>query len=400
MSANTWQDVIGPSGEKLVIGTVSLGKQGVTLESRRKFANIEHATGAHFSHCCPPPREVKAAMKLLLLLPLHHCDDVGMTSDSLMRSISESSRHLEGLTVKGTRCTLPTRKFIAAFLDMLNFNLTFNEYFPRENWVRRISAGLRDDSARALSHNHQILVHYLKQLDTERFTEIFPKNQELNGCFQFDKLLRNRREVFNKLRTVGVCTSHQLARSTKNRTPPLWVHHALLLQHVHPVIGKIIHEGKLSLAPGDSGSVSDFIGIIKVEWRSGYGSAADFIRVATWKGSDVGPYEDDSEDSIYTTEENMRDDYLKCDVVSNEPICPGDVIEYYSSTVNGRETSGLRRKTVLSVNPQDKFPVVVGRGVTLPGHTEVRRVMIMSGGNLVGHPGIFRPIRLFKLSKL
>jgi hypothetical protein len=401
VSANTWQDVIGPSGERLDIGTVRLGKQGVTLETRRKFANIEHDNSAQFSHCCPPPREVKAAMKLLLLLPLHHCDDIGTTSDSLMRSISVSSRHLEGQTAKGTRCTLPTRRFIAAFLDMLNFNLTFNEFFPRENWVRKISAGLRDVSARVLSHNHQILVHYLKQLDIERFTEIFPNNRELVGCFQFDKLLRNRRELYNKLRTVGVCTSYQRARSsTKIRTPPLWVHHALLLQHVHPVIGEIIQEGKLPLAPGDGGSISDFIGIVKVQWRFGYGSAANFIRVATWKGSDICPHEDDSENSIYTTEENMPDDYLKGDVVSDEPIRPGDVIEYYSSTVNGRETSGLRRGSVLSVNPEEKFPVVMDSGVTLPGHTEVRRVMKMSGGNLFAHSGIFRPIHLFKLREV
>jgi hypothetical protein len=331
-----------------------------------------------------------------------------------MRSISESSSHLEGPNVKGTQCTYPTRKFIAAFLDMLNFNLTFNEYFPRENIARKISERLKDGSERDLSHNHQILVHYLKQLDIERFTEIFPENRQPKGCFQFDKLLRNRRELYNKLRTVGVCTSYQCARSTEKNTPPLWVHHALLLQHVHPVIGKIIQEGKLPLAPGDGGSVSDFIGIIKVRWRFGYGSAADFIRVATWKGSDIGPHEDDSEDSIdigpheddsedsiYTTEENMPDDYSQGDVVSNEPIRPGDVIEYYSSTVNGRETkSGLRRDTVLSINPEETFPLVVGSGVTVPVHTEIRRVMKMSGGNLLNHSGVFRPIRLFKLSNL
>ncbi len=92
---------------------------------------------------------------------------------------------------------------------------------------------------------------------------------------------------------------------------------------------------------------------------------AVFIQVILWKGGNhIGPYEDDFKDSIYTTEENMPDDYLNDDVVSNKPIYSGDVNEYYSSTFNARETSGLRWDTgVPSVNLKETFLVVLDSSV-------------------------------------
>jgi hypothetical protein len=93
------------------------------------------------------------------------------------------------------------------------------------------------------------------------------------------------------------------------------------------------------------------------------------------------------------------DDFGTVEGPSNEPIRPGDVIEYYCPIFVSGDARGLRHATVLSVDPNDSMPLVLSNGEGLPRSTKVKRIKVMSGNELVDHPGIFRAMDRFKLTK-
>ena len=93
------------------------------------------------------------------------------------------------------------------------------------------------------------------------------------------------------------------------------------------------------------------------------------------------------------------DDFGTVEGQSNEPIRPGDVIEYYCPIFVSGDARGLRQATVLAVDPNDVMPLVLSNGEGLPNGTKVKRIKVMSGDELVDHPGIFRCIARFKLTK-
>lgn len=93
------------------------------------------------------------------------------------------------------------------------------------------------------------------------------------------------------------------------------------------------------------------------------------------------------------------DDFGGVEGPSNEPIRPGDVIEYYCPIYVSGDARGLRHATVLSVDPNDVMPLVLSNGEGLPSSTKVKRIKVRSGNELVDHPGIFRSMDQFKLTK-
>ena len=237
---------------------------------------------------------MKAALLLLLHLPLTYYTEIHTTTDDLMRGISETSRALTVHTAKGSKCTKPTKTFIKAFLDMLCFNLTFNEFIPREKARDDLSQQLVAQAETKLAYNHNILVHYLRMSDPPRFLAIFKKNK-VDGKLDITSILKTRREILEKLtHNSGVCTGHTCPVKFP-RYPPLWLHQALFLQHVHPVINAKIRAGSLPIISGDPGSWDDcYVTMLTVPFVPLYGSPPHppnhaLVRVAVWKGRDVPP---------------------------------------------------------------------------------------------------------------
>lgn len=93
------------------------------------------------------------------------------------------------------------------------------------------------------------------------------------------------------------------------------------------------------------------------------------------------------------------DDFGPDEEQSNEPIRPGDVIEYYSPIFVAGDARGLRQATVLAVDPNDDSPLALSNGDVLPNNTKAKRIKAMCDGELLDHPGIYRPIYKFKLTK-
>ena len=213
-----------------------------------------------------------------------------------MRDISESTRHCDEARASASKCSSVSKNFVCAVIDMVNFNLTFNEFIPREKARAKYSPELVAKARENLAHNHRILVHFLKSYEPQRFSAMFP-NHSVECCLKISSLIKKRRFIFEKLLNMGVCTSHECPH-TDPKCPPLWVQQALILQYIHPVINQRIHDGALSLAIGDNGNWNDFVSIIRVKTLLEYGDeyATDpdrtCIRIAVWKGRDVAPYAD------------------------------------------------------------------------------------------------------------
>lgn len=282
--------MVGPEGEQLNIGDIIIPKRGERPGERIRFTNV---AGVPFDDRCPPPREVKASMKLLYHLQLVNHRDTNLTTDSLMRHISES-----GHVTKPTRsqCTNATRSFIKLFLNMLCYNLTFNEFIPRTKLGKASLLELTNNATPLLQHNHRILLHYFKQLDEVRYNFLFPPGIKApEGEFHLGDILKTRGEVFNKL-SAGVCTSFVASRPAVKSRSPLWIHHALLMQYVDPVINERMQQGMLTLADDDGGNVEDFLGVIRVIRRQEYGSCSgNYMTVVAWRGKEVAAFERERE---------------------------------------------------------------------------------------------------------
>lgn len=111
-------------------------------------------------------------------------------------------------------------------------------------------------------------------------------------------------------------------------------------------------------------------------------------------------YEIDDLDIPYTQAITYDpDDFGTVEGQSNEPIRPGDVIEYYCPIFVTGDPRGLRQATVLAVDPNHVMPLVLSNGEGLLSSTSVKRIKVMSGNELVDHPGIFRAMDRFKLTK-
>jgi len=96
---------------------------------------------------------------------------------------------------------------------------------------------------------------------------------------------------------------------------------------------------------------------------------------------------------------------------SNEPIKPGDVIEYFSPIYVMGDERGRRITTVISVNPNNKNSnrgvIKVNNDEYLPLDLKIRRIKTLihdkynnKKTTLIDHPGIYRQIEEFKLVKL
>jgi hypothetical protein len=86
---------------------------------------------------------------------------------------------------------------------------------------------------------------------------------------------------------------------------------------------------------------------------------------------------------------------------SNEPIHPGNVIEYYDPIGVFGDKRWLCSATVEAVDPVNcsHMPLVLSNGDGIPSTTKVKRICFLKGDILVDHPGIFRSLNWFKMKK-
>ncbi len=177
----------------------------------------------------PPPQEVKAAMHLLLSLRLHCSESGGVHIDTLMCKIACGCSPIPMSTTKNsTNTNRLDKNFAQNFIDMLNLNLTLNDFALHSCLPRGMDEDVKNKCTKFLTHNHKILVHYLRSTNPDLF-DWFSKNA--NGISIFDAvtpistILSTRRDIMNKLGS-RVCTCWQLYEQSNSHKKPMWIHHA------------------------------------------------------------------------------------------------------------------------------------------------------------------------------
>lgn len=238
----------------------------------------------------PPPREVKAAMSVILKLVLGHGTDQDLPRDELMRSIALSSNSTQ--VSKANSTSKPNKKFVEDFLDMLSYNLTFNEFFHRT----KIDALQSDDVINALTegathlrHNHGILARYIRSFDPDQFSKLFPTG--VHATTDVNKILQRRRTILGKAKKSGVRTMYPPSKAGHQADSFLWVHHFFLLQFIEPTIQKLItvnsydHVGNVTHVGGGK-SINDFLSCLTIKKIEGYGSDKEYFNIVAWKGAE------------------------------------------------------------------------------------------------------------------
>jgi len=105
------------------------------------------------------------------------------------------------------------------------------------------------------------------------------------------------------------------------------------------------------------------------------------------------------EQSTYTTADNFDPDKVSFEWKCKEKIHPGDVIQYYNPMFVSGDPRGLRETSVLSVDPNNYFPLVLSNGEGLPSTCKVKQIKVIQHNRLVDHLGLFRSIDSFQLKK-
>ena len=154
--ANSWDDVKGPNNESLQIGHVFLTYQNQ--------GNKEVTTYHVDDQNCIPPQEVKAAMHLLLRLQLYE----GTNNHLLHKIVSHPGVNLMNQTHTN-------KHVVGAFINMLNLNLTFNDFTYHQSPPTSMDLRFKDKCEKLLTHNNKIIVHYVRSTNVALFDRLFKK---------------------------------------------------------------------------------------------------------------------------------------------------------------------------------------------------------------------------------
>ncbi len=125
--------------------------------------------------------------------------------------------------------------------------------------------------------------------------------------------------------------------------------------------------------------------------------SANSCRPVKSEGNANGDSSDDQ--STYTTADTFDPDKVLFERKSKEKICPGDVIQYYNPIFVSGDPRGLRETSVLSVDPNNYFPLVLSNGEGLPSTCKVKQIKVIQHNRLVNHLGLFWSIDSFQLKK-
>jgi hypothetical protein len=233
-TANSWDDFRGPNKESLAIGCVTLKYKKSTTGTNED--ETKYVDGVN----SPPPREVKAAIHLLLLLRLRCSESGGVHTDTLMRRIACGRS-----PNPSTNTNRLDKNFSRNFINVLNLNLTLNDFALHSCLPGDMDEDVKNKCTKFLTHNHKILVHYFRSTNPDLFDR-FSKNA--NGISIFDAvtppistILSTRRDIKNKLGS-GVCTCWRTYEQSNTRKKLMWIHHAFLLQFIIPSIKKHLYK--------------------------------------------------------------------------------------------------------------------------------------------------------------
>ncbi len=233
-TANSWDNVWGPNNKKLKIGCVSL-QYARKPSSNDKITCNEQETKYVDGVSSPPSREVKAAIHLLLrLLLCSRKSEQREATDSLMCEIGQGCS-----TKPDKNMHRLDKNFVHAFINMLNLNSTLNDFTNRSAPPSNMDKEFVSQFMEVFTHNHKILVHYLRSIDPSLFDRFSMNSIRSRSISQ---IIQTRCDIASKLNN-GVCTCWVTYEGEINpRKKPMWIHHAFLLQFIIKNVNDCLHQ--------------------------------------------------------------------------------------------------------------------------------------------------------------
>jgi hypothetical protein len=193
-------------------------------------------------------------------------------TDSLMCEIAQ------GRSTKPDKNTNRLDKnFVQAFIDSLNLNLTLNDFTNRSAPPSDMDEEFVSQFMEVFTHNHKILVHYLRSIDPSLFDR-FSMNS-IRGR-SISQIIQTRHDIASKLNN-GVCTCWSTYEGEINpRKKPMWIHHAFLLQFILKNVNDRLHQVSI-IHKNDNGDWNKFMKILNDA------STGNSRKLVAWSGCNV-----------------------------------------------------------------------------------------------------------------
>jgi hypothetical protein len=142
---------------------------------------------------------------------------------------------------------------------MLNLNLTFNDFTYCSGPPTTMDLRFKDKCKKLLTHNNNIIVHYVRSTNVALCDNLFKGKVKIKTDLA---AIMKMRCDYTTMMNRGACISLQKSESTQN-DQPLWIHHAFLLQFIHPKVNSKLNEG-IKIASNDDASLSKFMTNLKI----------------------------------------------------------------------------------------------------------------------------------------
>lgn len=172
----------------------------------------------------PTSNEIFMALNNLLKLRLIHPKNANdKDTDSLMRVIAQKGD--EEMDEKNF-ITKANSNFAHNFVEILSFNITYNQFFYYSKWPKNCSKPSKKASE-AIRHNAKIIHHYLFGRDEKVTKLLFPHGTK-NIATNPSAILGVRNVIIQK-------AMHAIRFGYEGfPTKSLWVHQLFLLSTIHP----------------------------------------------------------------------------------------------------------------------------------------------------------------------
>ena len=262
-----WKDLMIPCKHGLKIGVVKFPAAAA--------AAVAHQTGnttvPTFTNdpLAPTVEEVLNSLDFLLKLRLCHPKEATKANDSRMREIALMG---DASMDKRNTVTKANSNFAHNFVEMLSFNIAYNEFVYRSKVPKSMANVPRKNASEAIRLDAKVIHHYLFMRDKKITKLLFPDGVK--------KICTNPYAIIG-MRNVLIQKAMSAIRFGYNDFPTksLWVHQLFLLSTIHPRLNLNVAPNLVNELDQKAPGWKKFLAV--KELQSGR-------KVFCWKGENIG----------------------------------------------------------------------------------------------------------------
>ena len=217
----------------------------------------------------PTADEVFVSLHYLLKLRLFHPKNANKATDSLMREIAQKGNKEMDETNSITKAN---SNFAHNFVELLSFNIAYNQFFYCSKWPKNSSKPSKQASE-AIRHNAKIIISYLRRRDKEVTKLLFPHGTK-NVATNPSAILGVRNVLIQKAMHAIRFGFEGFSKKS------LWVHQLFLLSTIHPRLNLNVSPKLLEILDQMAPEWKSFLSVKDANIETGH-------KVFCWNGEDV-----------------------------------------------------------------------------------------------------------------